>query len=142
MNQGIYLLSCDYEVACGCRLATAGRLEVDHRGSSHGGWDRRAAISDRVLAWNGELIDTAIDLTLRADGVVQCCRVEIDLCGLQRQRGGGSKWRLALRERRADSRGYGDRVAMPVNVHVKRRRVGAEQMVVQSGDVDAGFKQL
>ena len=37
---------------------------------------------------------------------------------------------------------YGDRVAMPVNVHVKRRRVGAEQMVVQSGDVDAGFKQL
>ena len=31
---------------------------------------------------------------------------------------------------------------MPMNVHVKRGRVGAQQMIVQRGDVDAALKQL
>ena len=119
---GFYLASGDDEVAGDRRLAAAGRLEVDHRASAHGGWDRHAALSDRVLARNGELIDAAIDLPLHANGTVQGGRVEFDLCGLRRGRRRRPKWRLALAKRGADGSCYGDRIAMPMNVHVVGRQ--------------------
>jgi hypothetical protein len=52
MDQGVHLVRRDNEVACDCRLALAGRLEVNHRGGSHGGWNRGTAIRDHILAWN------------------------------------------------------------------------------------------
>ena len=39
-----------YEVAGYCRLVTAGRLEVDPDGSTHGRWNRNAILGDRLLA--------------------------------------------------------------------------------------------
>src|SRR4029453_11877912 len=94
------------------------------------------------LSRNRELIDTAVDLSPSADSVVQSCRVEVDLCCLRRGCRGRAEWRLALCERRADSSGYDDRIAMPVDVHVVSGRVDAQKVVVKRGDVDATAEQL
>src|SRR5262249_32871237 len=53
-----------------------------------------------------------------------------------------SEWRLALCERRADSSGYDDQIAMPMNVHVVSGRVGAQKVVVKRSDIDPARKQL
>src|SRR5262245_1778635 len=121
----IHLVGRDNEVASDRRLAASGRLKVDHRGDSHGGWNWRARLGDRVLPWHRELVDAAIDLSLHADGLVQGQRVKVDLCRLRRRRRRRTKWRFALAERGANGCCYGDGIAMPVNVHVVGGRVGA-----------------
>ncbi len=50
--------------------------------------------------------------------------------------------RLALPERRANVLRKLSGVAGPCDVHVKRRRIGAQQMVVQRGHLNALGKQL
>ena len=120
------------EVASDRRLAASGRLKVNHGAGSHGGWNWRAALGDRVLPWNRELVDAAIDLSLHTDGLVQGQRVEVDLCRLSRRRRRRTKWRLALAERGANGCRYGDGIAMPMNVHVVGGRVGAQQVIVKS----------
>src|SRR5262245_11110834 len=90
----VHLLGRDHEVAGDRCLAATGRLEVDYGSCSHGGWNRRAALGDRVLPWHRELVDAAIDLSLHTDGLVQGQRVEVDLCGLRRRRRRRSEWRL------------------------------------------------
>src|SRR6476659_2862626 len=88
-DEGIHLVGCDHEVAGDRRLAASGWLKVDHRGDSHGGWNRRAVRGDRVLPWHRELVDATVDLPLSADGLVHGKRVEVDLCRLRRRR----RWR-------------------------------------------------
>src|SRR6476620_8070509 len=100
-DEGFHLVGCDHEVAGDRRLSISGWLKVDHGGDSHGGWNRRTALGDRVLARNGELIDAAVDLPLSADGLVQGQRVEVDLCHLRRRRRRRTKWCLALAKRGA-----------------------------------------
>src|SRR5215831_7929461 len=138
----IHLLGRDHEVASDRRLATSGRLKVDHRGGSHGGWNWRAALADRVLPWNRKLVDAAIDLSLHADGLIQGQRVKVDLCCLRRRRRRRTKWRLALAERGTNGCCYGDGIAMPMNVHVVGGRASAQQVIVKRGYVDAARKQL
>src|SRR5262245_60613154 len=67
----IHLLGGDREVAGDRRLAVFRRLKVDHRAGSHSWWNWCAALGDRVLPWHRELVDTAIDLSLHADGLIQ-----------------------------------------------------------------------
>src|SRR5262249_60887648 len=92
----------NHEVAGNRRLAATGTLEVDHGAGSHGGWEWHAILDDRVLAGNGELIDTAIDLTIHANRTVQGSRVEVNRCCLGGRRSRRTKGRLALAKRGAD----------------------------------------
>src|SRR5262245_27933202 len=117
--------------ACGCVL------KVDHGGSSHSGWNRHAAIGDRVLARNRELIDATIDLPLRTDGAIQGCRVQVDLCGLSCGGRGRTKWSLALSKCPSDGCCDGNGIAVRVNAHVVSCWIGAQQVIVKRGDADA-----
>ena len=50
--------------------------------------------------------------------------------------------RLALRQRGANGGRHLHRIAVTADMHVERRRTGAQQVIVHGGDVEAAFDQL
>src|SRR6202011_1988585 len=76
----------------------------------------------------------AIGLALHADDRIELGGVEID-AGLGRGRGGRRKWSLALGQRGPDGCCQLDRIAVAADVHVERRGVRAQQMIMDSGDL-------
>ena len=91
-----------------------------------------------------ELIDAAIRLAFGADRRVDLRRIEIDAsarrCGLRWRL--GIEWGFSLLQSGANEPRKLSRVAGPCDMHVKRRRIGAQQMVVQGGHLKALGKQL
>src|SRR5215471_13243091 len=134
-DKRFHFVSGNDEVAGDRRFAAAGRLEVDHGAGSHGGWEWHAILDDRVLAGNGELIDTAIDLTIYANRTVQVSRVEVNRCCLGGRRSRRTKGRLALAKHVSDGACQHDIITMPMNVHVVDGRVGAQHVLMKRGDV-------
>ena len=91
-----------------------------------------------------KLIDAAVRLTFVADRGVDLRRVEIDAPARSRH----LSWRLDIERRLsllqggANELGKLSGVACPFDMHVKRRRVGAQQVIMQGGHLNALGKQL
>src|SRR5262252_10902602 len=129
------------KVARDRRLAAAGWLEVDAGRTPH---DRCAyghpLLADRIAAGYVDRINTAVVGALTAEDLINLGSIEID------------RWRLAggrRRERRLAHRQgvmdglrhlYG--IAMSADMHVERQWLGAQQVIVDRGNIHAAFDQL
>ena len=143
LDHGIDLFFGEHEVAGDGGLAAAGGLEADCGGHAQraGRHQLHSALGDRIAARHAELIDAAVGLPLHADDLIELGGVEIDR-GLRGWRRWGRQRSLARRQAGADGGGELHRIAMPADVHVVRRGIAAQHVIVDRGDLDAVFDQF
>ena len=99
------------------------------------------AFGDRVAPRHAELIDTAVGLAFDADDLVKLRGVEVDRrrrCGAA----GGASGVLLDCKRLEDSGRHLRRIAMAADMHVEGRRVAAQHMIVDRGDLESVLDQL
>jgi hypothetical protein len=137
-NDRVDLVARQHEVARDGRLPAPGRLEVDTDRNAHwsdgGQW--HAVLRDRITSLHVELVDASVGLSLAADNLVELRGVEVHGRRRARRRCDG-QWSLAFGECIVDRSGELDRVPVPGNMHVERRRTRAQQMIVDGRDLEA-----
>src|SRR5262249_46471066 len=143
LDHRIHLVRRQHEVAGDSGLAAAGGLEVDGGGEPQwpDGSKLRSALIDGAPAGRPDLIHAAHGLPLGADDLIELGGVEVDRGRAGRSRRRGERI-FALRQPGADRRRELPRTPMPADVHVERRGVGAQHVVVHGGDLDAGLDAL
>ena len=139
----IHLVAGENEISGDGCLAATGGLKTDgyrHAHRPHRA-DLHAIFHDWITAWHGELIDAAVCLSFDADDLIKLCGVEID--GWRWHRGGCREWGLAPRRQGfPNNQSHPCGIAMASNVHVERSGRGAQQVIVNGGDLKAAFDHL
>ncbi len=142
-DHGVHFLGDEDEVARDGGAGSAQRLEVDRDGRPHGRRRLHAAAVDRLAPRKVVLQDAAVQLALGADRTVDGRNVELGRDG--RGRSGRRRSRegcVAQGQARVQGGCELHRIAVRFHVHVHGRRFGAQQVVVQGGDLEAAGLQL
>ena len=103
--------------------------------------DRHFILDNRVPARHTKLIDATVRLAFGADDLIELRGIEIDSwrragCGWCRKR------RFACRQGFANDVSHFRGIAVAADMHVEGRGIGAQQMIVNGGNLDAAFDQL
>ena len=141
-DQRIDLVSRDQKVAGDRGLAAPGGLEVDGVGAAQRSGDLQPHFDDRVAPRHAELVDAAIRGAFDADDLIEFCGIEIDR-GRRRWIGRRRIERcLALAQGRANHGRHLCGIAMAADMHVEGGGRGAQDMIVDGGDLEAAVQQL
>src|SRR5215216_1201940 len=143
LDNRVHLLAGEDKIAGNRRLTVGSGLEVDGGGHSHraSGTDLYPSLLNWVAARYAKLVDAAIGLPLDTEDLVELRRIEIE----RRRRRGGRRWierHLARRQAFADCCRHFHRIAVPADVHVERRRIGTQDVIVDSRDLKTVLDQL
>ena len=140
---GLTSLGDHHKVASDRSVAVSRRLEAyaGRNAEGAGRRNRHAVHRHRIAARDSELIDAAIGLAFDADDLVELRGIEINRWWGSRCRRWGKR-RLAFGKCRADGSRQFDRIAVTADMHVEGGRTGAQQVVMDCGDVEAVLDHL